>query len=1337
MKRCLSRAALCRAAALAVATTAITATTAWGAIRFDRAKFMRVSEVRPGMLAVGKSVFSGMKIETFHLKIIAVMPKMYRGRDAVLARILDGPVVQRQSGLIGGMSGSPVFVNGRLLGAISFGWGFSKEPIAGITPIENMLAAQGDQESEPPGREVHKLEKPLAVGGKTIHSVVIEPRVGEKPGDKETMHLMPMAGMVFTTGLEGRARQKLAEVLEPRGLMVMQGPGGKSELGSDSDIKPGASAAVMLMSGDFQSYGVGTVTWREKNDVLAFGHAMMEVGKVDFPLHAAVVHEIIPSIAFSSKLASAGAPVGRLTQDRAWGVSGETLKPARTIPVRCSVVQAGRKQRDFHVQIVNHPWLSAGLAAVAALASVDDAQGYQDKGTAEVSVSIQCKGRPVIARSDVVFGARDVAASVVGQIASPVASFLDNDFGPLEIEKIDVRIELEGSQRTARLERLTARTQKVKAGEEVVLDAVLRPYRGEPVTRTVALTVPRDTPGGQMRIVATGGQDAESIRQLLVGARFMPTSADDLVRYYLERKRADALVVQAAIPGRGVDVLGRELPTVPGALADILQAGRSSDVRLQADRIERSEKTGWIISGRQTVTVQVEGRPGISAPKVPAPPVPPPTAAKPEQESEQQASEEEQGEEQDDLLSAPAWLTPGASEGDAAAAAPEPNRQAPAKAGEPAKPEKGKPLAPKPGEWVHSRREDYEQGKFDGISADSAGRLALSWPSKVVADVPQVIPFCVLASGGAIYVGTGHQGIIYRIDKDGKATEFFRTGQVIVHCLASDAGGNIYAGTSPDGTVWRIAPDGKGGKFCATGQKYVWSLSIDKQGTIYAGTGVPAKIYRISPEGKPQMVAQMAASHALSLLPDGEGGAWTGTGQGGVVYHVTGAGDVIPVLDTPAEAILSLARDKDGSIWAGCSPRGLIYRIDKDGKSKVVADTQQQHVFSLLATDRGMLAATANRGLVLLLSADDGGARGYVGRVLLKREQGDAVNLAPGKDGAVVAALSNPGAVLSMQQGFAEKGTFESPVLDATSRARWGRIGWVAQVPEGTTLTLQTRSGETPDPDDQWSEWSADCEDGRLITSPPARFFQYRATMTSKNRAQSPVLVQLTASYRAENRAPTITLEQPGAGEAISKTIEIKWKGQDPDSDTLRYDLSYSDDGGKSWKPIKDNVSEATYKWDVAKLPDRQHLLKVVASDRVSRAADAQRAEATIVVMIDNTNPYVMVMRQTLKSEEGKVSALGVAGDTGGFVRGVDWRLDSGEWQAAALNAVDAHQADFSIVAEKVAAGKHEIEVRAFDEAGNTSGDKAPITVAAPKPETKPETKQESKPAPGPTPAPK
>lgn len=1327
MKQSLRKAALCAAASIVFAGSAP------AAIRFDPAKFMRVNEVRPGMIAEGRSVFKGTKIESFRMEILAVLPKAFRGRDAVLARILDGPVVQRQSGVIGGMSGSPVFVNGRLLGAIAFGWSFSKEPIAGITPIENMLAVQGDQPEQPGGKSAHQLPKPMTVGGKKIQRVVIESGPAEKPSDSRTMRLTPMGGIVLASGLEGRARQKLAELLEPYGLVVLQGPGGSVNFGTAADLQPGAAVGVGLMSGDFQAYGVGTLTWREKDDVLAFGHGMMEMGKVDFPMHAAVVHEIVPSLEFSSKLASAGAVVGRLTQDRMWGIAGEAKKPPRTIPIRCSVAQAGRKERNFRVQIVDHPRLTAGMAGILALAAVDDTWGYADKGTAQVSVEIHCKGRPVIARRDVVFSARDVAVSVLGEVAAPLDAFLQNDFGALEIEQVNLRVELQAAQRTARLERLTTRTQKVKAGDEVLLDAVLRPYRGEPITRTIALKVPRDTPGGPMRIVASGGQEAEMARQMLGGARFVPTSVDDLLRYYQERKRADALVVQAALPSRGLDVLGKELPSLPQAVADVMQAGRSSDIRLQPDRVEQLVNTDWVISGRQAIMVTVEGRPGIAAPRMPVP-QPPPAPPKAEQESAQPNPGDE-GSDEEEALPASQWSLPGYVDSEDAAAVPEAGRKAPTAPSEASKQPQPKALAAKPGEWVHSRREDYEQGKFAGISVDSAGRLALSWASTQAAEVPQAIPFSVLQSGDSIYVGTGHKGIIYRIGKDGKASEFFRTGQVIVHCLARDAAGSVYAGTSPDGTVWRISPDGKGEKFYASGQKYVWCLAVDKQGTIYAGMGNPARIDTISPDGKGQTLAKIAASHVFSVVPDGAGGAWAGTGEGGVVYRVTAAGDAIPVLDTPAEAILSLAADADGGIWAGCSPRGLIYRIDPDGKSKVVLDTQQQHVFSLLRTDRGILAATANRGLVFLLSPDQRGPAGYASQVLLKREQGDVVNLAA-SDGGVIAACSNPGVVTALEQKFALKGTFESPVLDAARRARWGRMAWVAQLPEGTTVQLQTRSGETADPDDQWSQWSTPCVQGGGIASAPARYLQYRVTMETKDGGRTPTLLQMMATYAAENRPPVVTIEQPKPGSSVAKSVEIKWKMDDPDKDTIRCDLFYSNDSGQTWKPVKENASETSYKWDAAKLPDGQYLLRAVASDRITRAAEAQSAEATAAVLIDNTAPQVMVLRHSVKVEEGKFSARGVAGDKDGFVSGVDWRVDSGEWQAASLNAVDGHQVDFSFTAEKVAPGKHQVEVRAFDEAGNISTDKTPVTVPAPKPKEEPKQKEEPKPAAEPKPAP-
>jgi hypothetical protein len=343
------------------------------------------------------------------------------------------------------------------------------------------------------------------------------------------------------------------------------------------------------------------------------------------------------------------------------------------------------------------------------------------------------------------------------------------------------------------------------------------------------------------------------------------------------------------------------------------------------------------------------------------------------------------------------------------------------------------------------------------------------------------------------------------------------------------------------------------------------------------------------------------------------------------------------------------------------------------------------------------------------------------GAALLRPESGPATCMTLGGDGVVFVGYTSPALVRRIESGYAAKGTFESPVLDPGGPARWGRVNWAATLPEGTSLTVETRSGETLDPDDRWSDWSGPCSPGEPVKSPASRYLQYRVTMQAGAPTSSPVLEQLRITYKAENRRPTISIGEPKPGQRLSKKVQVNWKAKDPDGDALIYDLFYSLAVEQKWQSIKADLKETSHEWDLGKVKDGQYILKVVASDRNVKPDDATSREDTRLVWVDNTAPTVMLLRHSIKAEEGSVSVRGVAGDDMSSVQGVDWKVDSGEWKAASLGGeFDRRQAIFTVKAESLSPGKHEVQVRAFDEAGNMSTDKTSVNIPAPKKEEKP-----------------
>jgi hypothetical protein len=1287
------------------------------ALALDRSKFIPTKEIKPGMMAVGKTVFHGTKIETFHLKIIGVLPKFFMGSDGILARVLDGPVVQRQAGIIMGMSGSPVYIDGRLAGAIAFSWTFPKEPIAGITPIEEMLASWKETAPKKPAPASYEysLPTPIKVGSRQIRRLFVHRTMWSARPQvvlPDSAHLFPAGGLLLASGFGERSLKKLQEAFEPYGTVVLQG-GSPPVPPAAPPLEPGAAVGAELMSGDFTLAGIGTLTYREGNKILAFGHDMFGVGRVDFPLVSAYILDIFPSYFGSFKLESTTKRAGRISLDRYWAISGEVGAKPDTIPVTLTVKdRADGHKRSFQVEVARHRLFSPDLIRLAALSAIDRTWGYSEQGTALVSLDMRAKGRPPIRRTELVSSSSDAALAAATQVLRPLGTFVDNELGSLDLERVQVSIELDPAQKTARIERLSAKQQKLKAGETLELEATLRLRGGKQVSKSVKVDIPSDTPSGTLRIAACGGADAEQARAMLGIARPLPQSMEDVVDQYVSRERTDEIVLQLGMPTRGIRVNNEVLPSLPGGLADVLLSAGSTTIRAQPDVIKTVLPTDWVVSGRQLLTVTVEGKPGAGPAAPPPPPRPEERPGVAPPESGEVGPEGSDDSEERELSASTLDWREAAARLAAQAEAPGPPAPQPPGSERPKKEEQAKPVGRAVSEWAHHAKADFQPGKFKDTALDSRGRILLSRPVKVFAELTDSFPLALLPAGERLFAGTCPCGVIYELTADGKAKEFFKTGEVAVHCLASDRDGNIYAGTSPSGKVFKINAKGEGKVIFDSPATYIWCLRVAPDGSILAGSGSPGRVYKISPEGAATQLLDLAGTHVLSLLLNADSSVLAGTSHAGVLYRIRSSGQAEAIFDAAEASLTALASDATGNIYAATSPKGYVYKIDDKGGAKKIFDAGQSHILALIEGPEDTLyASTAPDGLVFKINPADETAQ-----LLIKPEQGQAVSLARSGDGSLFVGYANPGLVRKLEPGYAASGTYESAALDAGRPARWGTIRWQARAASGTEVVVQTRSGNTADPDDRWSDWSPPYQtaDGEGLASPRGRFIQYRLTLKSTRPEATPTVEQVQITYLPQNQPPKVEIQAPAAGAHASKKVQVNWKGQDPDKDRLVFDIMMSQDQGATWQPVKKDIAKAPFDWDVSKLTDGPYLLKVVASDREAIPWDPAQSEEERLIWVDNTAPTALVYRHTVKvSEQREATMDGIAVDKTSGVRGVDYRLDEGEWKSAlpANGIFEGQQTDFSIRIADLSPGRHSVEVRAFDEAGNLGSDKVRVEV--------------------------
>jgi len=477
--------------------------------------------------------------------------------------------------------------------------------------------------------------------------------------------------------------------------------------------------------------------------------------------------------------------------------------------------------------------------------------------------------------------------------------------------------------------------------------------------------------------------------------------------------------------------------------------------------------------------------------------------------------------------------------------------------------------------WTVSTQADFLKGDAVDLSIDSDGRLFLGPSPSLVAETSAPFLWTVLAGpDGTMWAGSGNEGQVLKVGKDGRLSTFFDASELEVHALAAAPDGGLYVGTSPDGKVYQVSADGKSRVFFDPDDKYIWSLAVDKSGNVFAATGDKGIIYKIAPDGRGAPFYRTNAGNVVTLAFTKTGDLIAGTESPGRVFKIDTAAKAFVLLDSPFREIHAVRLADDGTIYAvavngtqggesratdppaaeparqpvpsvsteitaitvvessvGGSPsipsaarqtrkpgRGAIYRIRPDGLWDAMWDSGEDSPYDLIIEPSGsLLVGTGTEGKIFRISGDPARA------TLLARASARQVTaLLRESTGRIVGAASNPGKLFALSSAAARRGTFESDVRDAGTVASWGVIRWRAATNSGA-VNVFTRTGNTATPDETWSPWSTAYTNagGEQIVSPTARYLQFRVVLTADG-ADGPVLTSVTTAYLPRNLRPEV-----------------------------------------------------------------------------------------------------------------------------------------------------------------------------------------------------------------------
>jgi len=693
-----------------------------------------------------------------------------------------------------------------------------------------------------------------------------------------------------------------------------------------------------------------------------------------------------------------------------------------------------------------------------------------------------------------------------------------------------------------------------------------------------------------------------------------------------------------------------------------------------------------------------------------------------------------------------------------------------------------------PQKWEMRSKDDFLKGKFDGISVSYEGILSLSpKEEKLEGPAEEFYLSLLITPEDIIYLGTGHGGKIYRISKGDAPELYFQVPEMDIYCLAQDKKGNLYAGTSPNGKIWKITDKAKGEPFFDPREKYIWDLMFSDKGTLLAAVGESGGIYEINQKGEGSLIFKAEENHILCMRFDRNGDIIAGSGGRGLLHRIPQGKKASVIFESSYEEIKSIALDAEGNIYVAAGgtvikPKkeettplpvkaetevavsvsavststesaeipslslsqkqpGALYRIDPQGIAKRLWNSDEELIYSLLwnEEEKRLIFGTGNQGRVYAVDKDEKVS------LLIQKKSEQVYGLIPFRSRIYMLA-NNPSSLTIISPEQVLSGEYLSRVMDAKIISSWGNIEWQAEIPSGTMLQLQSRSGNSSESNESWSDWSPPYQkkEGEKVLSPKSRYIQFKAMLKTQSGKVSPLLQRVTLFYLQTNITPAITelkllgpnevyLRPPeqeeviwgletDAGEqakikekdkvitlAMAKKAQRKgfqmltWEAEDENGDNLLFSIQIRREDESQWRVLKEKWTDTVYTFDTISFPDGVYFLKIVAADSPSNPAgmDLKSEKVSQPLVIDNSLPVIKNL--LVVKDKDKLVLTFQAEDSFSSIEEVKYLIRPEEWKSIFPEdgICDSKQENFKVTLTLLPDSENLITIKVKDSRAN------------------------------------